>query len=223
MLISPSMLSSDFSRLGEEARRIDRAGADLIHLDVMDGNFVSTITFGAQVISSIRPYTEKFFDVHMMVAQPQHQVGPLARAGANGITFHLEAEGDPAETIRFIHLAGCRAGIALKPATPVESLFPLLPDLDLVLVMTVEPGAGGQKFIPSMLEKVRAVRARDRAMGLSIPVEIDGGVTFETVGQAARAGVDICVSGTTVFGAQNPAEAIGALKQIAAEAAAEQP
>ena len=199
MLISPSMLSSDFSRLGEEARRIDRAGADLIHLDVMDGNFVSTITFGAQVISSIRPYTEKFFDVHMMVAQPQHQVGPLARAGANGITFHLEAEGDPAETIRFIHLAGCRAGVALKPATPVESLFPLLP------------------------EGARAVRARARAMGLSIPVEIDGGVTFETVGQAARAGVDICVSGTTVFGAQNPAEAIGALKQIAAEAAAEQP
>ena len=212
MLISPSMLSSDFSRLGEEARRIDRAGADLIHLDVMDGNFVSTITFGAQVISSIRPYTEKFFDVHMMVAQPQHQVGPLARAGANGITFHLEAEGDPAETIRFIHLAGCRAGVALKPATPVESLFPLLPDLDLVLVMTVEPGAGGQKFIPSMLEKVRAVRARARAMGLSIPVEIDGGVNPQTAKLCIEAGADVLVAGSDIFKATDRAARIRELK-----------
>ncbi len=218
MKIAPSMLSCDFSRLGEELVRMEKAGADYIHLDVMDGCFVPNITIGPVVIGAMRPYTKTPFDVHLMIREPLKYVESFAKAGADMISFHVESESDTGETVRAIRALGVSPGLVIKPGTPVSAVEPYLRDVDMVLVMTVEPGFGGQKFMAPMLEKVRELKRISREMGLSLRVEIDGGVNEETVCQAAKAGVDICVAGTGVFRHPDAGEAIRVLKENARRA-----
>ena len=195
MLIAPSMLSSDFSKLGEETIRMERAGADWIHLDVMDAHFVPNLTFGAPIVGAIRRYTKLPFDVHLMISEPLRYVDDFLKAGADIISFHLEAESSVHETLRAIR------------ETPVEAVLPFLDELDMVLVMTVEPGFGGQSFMEPMMDKVRSLKSR------GVFVEVDGGINPQTAVLAKQAGVDACVAGTSVFHAPDAAKAIASLRE----------
>lgn len=214
MKIAPSMLSCDFSKMGEELIRIDKGGADLIHLDVMDGHFVPNITIGPAIVSALRPYSKLPFDVHLMIDYPIDYIEQFSKAGADIITFHVEAKSDITSTIEKIESFGVKPGLVIKPNTPAESVFPYLDKVYMILVMTVEPGFGGQSFMADMLPKVTAIKNKAREMGFDILIEVDGGINEKTIGQAAAAGVDISVSGTGVFKAESAEEAIRNLKQI---------
>ena len=219
MKIAPSILSCDFSVMGSETERMEKAGADYIHLDVMDGHFVPNITFGAPVIKAIRPYSSLPFDVHLMIEEPYNYIDDFADAGADIITFHVESRSDIEKTIEKIKAHGINPGLVIKPNTPASAVFPYLKDIFMVLVMTVEPGFGGQSFMEDMLPKLKLIRDEAERQGTEILLELDGGINEATVSKAAQAGCDVCVSGTGVFKAIDAKQAIKRLKELSGDIA----
>jgi ribulose-phosphate 3-epimerase len=214
--ISPSVLASDFSRLGEEVSAMHDAGADAIHFDVMDGVFVPNITFGAPVIKSLRgAVSDAFFDVHLMITQPLRYIGDFAAAGADSITFHVESCDNVLKTIERIRSHGISACLSLKPSTPVEDLLPYLSLLDMVLVMTVEPGFGGQSFMPDMLSKLDWLAAQRDILGLTFDIQVDGGIDNSTAEAVCRHGANNLVAGSSLFGAHDYKAAISELRAAA--------
>ena len=214
LLIAPSILSADFAKLGEEVRAIDEAGADWIHIDVMDGHFVPNITIGPGVVKALRPHSSKPFDVHLMISPVDPFLDAFAEAGADIITVHPEAGPHLHRTVQRIKSLGKKAGVSLNPATPAKALDYVLEEIDLVLVMSVNPGFGGQKFITSQLRKIEAIANRIRKEGLAVQIEVDGGIDPETARQAVAAGANVLVAGTAAFmgGPTAYAENIGALR-----------
>ena len=213
--IAPSILSADFSRLGEEIRAVDEAGADIIHIDVMDGHFVPNITIGPLVVQAARAVTSKVLDVHLMISDADRYVDAFAAAGADWITVHVEACSHLQRTVSRIRELGKRPGVVLNPATSLASLDYMLEEIDLVMLMSVNPGFGGQSFIPSTLRKIRQLRRRIEEMQLQVDIEIDGGVSGKTIEEIAAAGANIFVAGSAVYGSDNYRQTIAALRKSA--------
>ncbi len=206
--VAPSILSADFGNLERDTKMVDRSAARWVHIDVMDGVFVPNISFGFPVMKPVRRATRKFLDVHLMIVNPEKYVARFAEAGADLITFHYEASPSPAACVALIRLAGAKVGISIKPATPVEVLREVLPLVDLVLVMSVEPGFGGQSFIEESVGKIRALRQMADQMGLDTIIEVDGGIGEKNAARVYNAGADVLVAGSAVFGAADPEGAI---------------
>ena len=214
-MVSPSILSADFAHLGSDCRAVLDAGAQMLHYDVMDGHFVPNISFGMPVLKSLhKALPDAFYDVHLMIDDPLTYAEPFAKAGASLITFHLECGCDTAATLARIKALGCKTGLSVKPHTSVQALFPYLDQLALALVMSVELGFGGQKFMPMALDKIRALREEIDRRGLSCLVEVDGGVDAVTGPACVEAGADVLVAGSAVFGAADPAAAVAGLKAL---------
>jgi ribulose-phosphate 3-epimerase len=213
--IAPSILSADFSRLGADVQAIDRAGADYIHVDVMDGHFVPNITIGPLVVAALRKVTAKPLDVHLMIEHPDLYIAEFAKAGADIITVHQEAVPHLHRSVQLIKSLGKKAGVSLNPATPVETLDVILDELDLVLVMSVNPGFGGQAFIPAALDKIRALRQRITRRGLATELEVDGGIKTDNIRAVVAAGADVLVAGSAVFNSADYAATIVALRENA--------
>ena len=216
LIISPSLLAADFSKLGEEIKKVENAGVSYLHLDVMDGIFVPNISFGVPMISSLRKQSKLVFDVHLMITEPQRYVDDFIKAGADLLTIHYESCENPLKIVRYIREKGIKAAVAIKPATPAEVLFPLLPELDMVLVMTVEPGFGGQKLIPETVEKVRILRKYMLDHGLNVDIQVDGGITAENLPLVTEAGANVVVAGSAIFNPEDPAAVIDAMNRQAA-------
>lgn len=210
--IAPSILSADFSKLGEEISSVEKGGADLIHIDVMDGHFVPNITIGPLVVESIKPMTKLPLDVHLMIENPDRYIEQFVKSGADIISVHMEATYHLHRTIHLIKSLGAKAALALNPATPIDGLEYILEDLDMVLLMTVNPGFGGQKFIPSVLPKIKKLREMIEMKGYPIDIEVDGGISDKTIQSVTKAGANVIVAGSYIFGQRNREAAVQSLK-----------
>ena len=212
MKIAPSMLACNFSKIGNEIKKITEGGADLVHLDVMDGNFVPNISFGAAVIKSMREYSSLPFDVHLMIQNPHRYIEDFANAGADIITFHVEAERNIKQTIEEIKSLGIKPGLVIKPNTRAEAVVPYIKKIYMVLVMTVEPGFGGQSFMEDMMPKISLIKNYSKEVNPNLLIEVDGGINLKTIPIAAKYGADICVAGTSVFNSTDTGKSINELK-----------
>jgi ribulose-phosphate 3-epimerase len=214
VLLSPSILSADFAKLADAAGLMEKAGADWLHIDVMDGHFVPNITIGPVVVKSLKKYTALPLDVHLMITDPIKYAEPFAKAGAWGMTFHLEAITDPSAVIKEFQRLGVKPGISIKPGTPASKVLPFLKDVNVVLVMTVEPGFGGQSFMADMIPKIKEISAYIKSNKLSCKIEVDGGIDATTGKLCVEAGADVLVAGNSIFNSPNPTQAVHALKSI---------
>ncbi len=217
VIIAPSLLAANFAVLADEVKEVTLAGADWLHLDIMDGHFVPNITFGPLVVEALRPITSLYMDVHLMIQRPDDYIASFIQAGANGITVHAETCVHLHRTIQFIKSFGAKAGVAINPATPAEWIYPIINDVDLILIMTVNPGFGGQQFIHSTLEKIKLIHKWIQAEGLdqSLHLQVDGGINVETAPLVVQAGASSLVAGNSIFGHMNRAEAVAALRNAA--------